>query len=195
MKPWKRGEFLFCFLVIWAAALFQGYALYQEWKEEQAVAEVFKTMEISFIEGYVEVSVPVVNDGSTETDGEYPHFEYRNNDDIEQLLQYKTKAERALRMQGLACETNITLKGSKPGKMTLSEKREVTDRLFQSLHAKEVEAVREEELYTVYGYSSLFDESVSYGENEINLNLVFSYDEEKEETIFYLAVPYVQMDY
>ena len=30
MDVWKRGEFLFCFIVIWTAALFQGYGLYQQ---------------------------------------------------------------------------------------------------------------------------------------------------------------------
>ncbi len=31
----RRWEFLFCFVIIWAAALLQGYGLYREWREEQ----------------------------------------------------------------------------------------------------------------------------------------------------------------
>lgn len=31
---WNRGEFLFCIIVLWTAAIFQGYAVYQEWREE-----------------------------------------------------------------------------------------------------------------------------------------------------------------
>jgi len=146
MKKWKRGEFVFCFVVVWTAVLFQGHGLYQEWREEQKVVEAFKLLDVNEIK----------------------------------CMEYKT---------------HLLLKGSRTGKMTLEEKAKKTDRLFHSLKAEVVESVREEDLYTVYGYSPLFHRSISYGENEINLNLAFSYDEEKGQTVFYLAVPFIEEDF
>lgn len=255
MKIWKRKEFLFCFIVIWAAALFQGYALYQEKKEEDKTVEAFETLQLSSVEGCVEILAPIGKNyekqegkelfltglirelnladkpefqyeekaekeeisyvkeaddekasisfitekggGSEQMQGEYQYvyITYELKDNIDQLLQYKTKIERLMKMRNLSSFTNLSLKGSRAGKMTLEEKEEVTDRLFHSLEASVVEAVREEELYTVYGYSELLRNSISYGENEINLNLAFSYDEENRRTVFYLAMPYVQTDY
>ena len=132
---------------------------------------------------------------STDTEYQYVHILYEIENNVEQLLQYKTKIERLLKMRNLTATSNLNLKGSRNGKMSLNEKKEITDRLFQSLNASVVEAVREEDLYTVYGYSDLLQNSFSYGENEINLNLAFSYQDEAAKTVFYLAMPYVQMDY
>ncbi len=39
---WNRGEFLFCIVVLWTAAIFQGYAVYQEWREEPKFVESFR---------------------------------------------------------------------------------------------------------------------------------------------------------
>ena len=132
-----RGEFLFCVVVLWTAAIFQGYALYQERREEKQAVEAFRCLGIEEVERCNEKNKEVV----------------------------------------------FTLKGRRPGIMTMDEKGEATDRMFHSLGAYVVEAVREEELYTVYGYSPVFRDSVCYGENEINLNLAFSYDEEKLQAI------------
>lgn len=144
---WKRAEFLFCFIILWGAALFQGYALYQEQRGEQTVLKAIKSIEAS-------------------------NIEFQKADEM------------------------IELRGSFPGRMTIKEKREMSDRLFHSLKAEVVEAVREEELYTVYGYTPILrDASVAYGENEINLNVAFSYYEEEDVTMIYLASPFIQSDY
>ena len=146
-NQWKRAEFLFCFVVIWSAALFQGYALYQEWKGEQDIIESMNIIEAA------------------------------------DITVRKT-------------EDRIELKGNRAGRMTMEEKAEMTDRLFHSLDAEIVEAVCEEELYTVYGYTPILNNvSVCYGENEINLNLAFFYYEEEDVTMIYLAVPFIQEDY
>lgn len=147
-KGWKKAEFLFCFVIIWTAALFQGYALYQEWQGDRMVKEVIRNIGAERIKNNVR-----------ESNG------------------------------------NFTLEGIIPGRLSLTEKAYAESRLFHSLNAQIVEAVREEELYTVYGFSPLFCESVCYGENEINLNVAFTYDEKKDETIVYLAVPFLQIDY
>lgn len=248
-KPWKRTELIFCVIVIWTAALFQAYALYQEKKEEEETLAAFQTLELSAVEGCVEITAAIGKNyekesgkelfltglirelnlaeemefvreekngraeilylkeaegerikiafvtESTDTEYQYVHILYEIENNVEQLLQYKTKIERLLKMRNLTATSNLNLKGSRNGKMSLNEKKEITDRLFQSLNASVVEAVREEDLYTVYGYSDLLQNSFSYGENEINLNLAFSYQEEAAKTVFYLAMPYVQIDY
>ena len=148
-QVWTRREFLFCVVVLWTAAIFQGYALYQEWREERQEVNAFRCLGIEEVERCNEKNKEVV----------------------------------------------FTFKGSRPGIMTMDEKGEAADKVFHSLDAYVVEEVREEDLYTVYGHSSVFRDSVCYGENEINLNLAFTYDEAKKETMVYLAVPYIQMDY
>lgn len=133
-------------------------------------------------------------------DGNYRQEQYiymtcEVKEDIEKLLSYKTLMEKMMKRRGLVPSANLNFRGSKSGKMSLKEKQNVTNFLFRSLEAREVESVKEEELYTVYGYSDLLKDSVAYGENEINLNLAFTFDEQKGETVFYLSMPYIRSDY
>lgn len=264
-KLWTRGEFLFCAVTIWTAALFQAYGLYQQKKEEEKTLEAFETLQLSDLKGCIEITAPLekiyketegkktfltglireldldeeieltekdangrnevgyqketqqekiqitlvteqcmteeeneserMRENSSVTEYQYVHFLYENRDDMEQLLQYKTKIERRLKMRGMAPASNLNVRGRRSGTMTLTEKREVTDRLFEILQAVWVEAVREEDWYTVYGYSELLQNSFSYGKKKINVTLAFSYWEEKNETQFNLAMPYVLGDY
>lgn len=116
-------------------------------------------------------------------------------EDTEKLLSYHTLMKKMMTRRGLEPTTNLNLTGRQNGNLTSQEKEQITDRLFHSLKAVEVESVKEEELYTVYGYSNLLKDSIAYGENEINLNLAFTYDEEKKQTVFYLSMPYIRTDY
>ena len=89
----------------------------------------------------------------------------------------------------------FTMTGRIRGDVTTKEKEEMTDGLFHSLNACEVEGVKGEELFTVYGYSPLFHKSICYGENEINLNLAITYDEKREESVVYLSIPCLEKDF
>lgn len=254
MKTKRRIEYLFCIIVIWSVVLIQGCALLHESGEEKSL-EVFQTLNLTSIEGSVDIYAPFnklylnqeekenvlrqlgaelgfekgyeMKDDSKDNvermlliwkgekeeinlsittihvpmeDGNYRQEQYvymtcEVKEDVENLLSYKTLMEKMMKRRGLIPSANLNFKGSKNGKMTLQERQNVTDFLFRSLEAREVESVKEEELYTVYGYSDFLKDSVAYGENEINLNLAFTFDEEKRETVFYLSMPYIRSDY
>lgn len=126
---------------------------------------------------------------------QYLYLLYRSKKKMDMMLAYKEKIEKVMKDWNLSIYSNLTLEGERTGRLSLTEQEELTDRLFHYLEAKEVEAVKKKDLYTVYGYSDLLKDSVAYGDNEINLNLVFTYDEEQDCTVFYLAMPYLRTDY
>ena len=254
MERKKRIEMIFCLIVLWAAAIAQGYALTKESGEEKSV-EAFQTLQLSSVEGSVEVSAPVnklylnqsekkqvlldlvkelgittgfsMTDETTEErermelswtgkeeqfnisittmnlpmgDGNFKQNQYIYmicdvKENTEKLLSYHTLMKKMMKRRGLEPVTNLNLTGRQNGNLTSRERQQITDRLFHSLKAVEVESVKEEELYTVYGYSNLLKDSIAYGENEINLNLAFTYDEEEKQTVFYLSMPYIRTDY
>lgn len=139
------------------------------------------------------INVPM-GDGNYKQD-QYVYMTCDVEENTEKLLAYKVLMEKMMTRRGLSPSTNLNFRGSKSGTMTLEEKKQITGQLFRSLEATEVESVKEEDLYTVYGYSSLLEDSVAYGENEINLNLAFTYNEAEAKTVFYLSMPYIRMDY
>ena len=47
---WNRGEFLFCIVVLWTAAIFQGYAIYQEWREETKLVDAAVVEAVTFMQ-------------------------------------------------------------------------------------------------------------------------------------------------
>lgn len=171
-----------------------GYEIQQERRDNMESVMLKKEGDI----GSVHLSITTMNidigDGKQRQD-QYIYVLYKSNKKMDTILAYKEKIEKVLRERGLQPIPNMNFKGQKEGKMSLEKQNQVTDRLFHYLRAKEVDAVKEKELYTVYGYSNLLKDTIAYGGNEINLNLAFSYDEEKDVTMFYLAMPYLRTDY
>lgn len=154
------------------------------------------TMEIPYQAGTEDSSGGTAPKGAlSRKQNQYLYVLYRSNKKMDTMLAYKEKIEKLLRERNLAISSNLNFKGEKEGDLSLAEKDKLAQRLFQYLEAREVESVRERELYTVYGYSNLLKDSVQYGDREINLNLAFSYDEERNVTLFSLAMPYLRTDY
>ena len=188
-----------------------GFYVKEEEKEDMERVELRWTMDeekvnlsITTIHTPIEESNTAKEDAKVENknienknyiQNQYIYMTCEVKEDTEKLLAYKTLMEKMMNRRGLEPSTNLNLVGRQSGELTSHEKQEITDRLFHSLEATEVESVKEEELYTVYGYSNLLKNTVAYGENEINLNLAFTYDEEEKQTVFYLSMPYIRTDY
>lgn len=171
-----------------------GFYVKEEEKEDMERVELRWTMD----KEKVNLSITTIHTPIEENSykqNQYIYMICEVKEDTEKLLAYKTLMEKMMNRRGLAPSTNLNLVGRQSGELTSYEKKEITDRLFHSLEATEVESVKEEELYTVYGYSNLLKNTVAYGENEINLNLAFTYDEEEKQTVFYLSMPYIRTDY
>lgn len=172
----------------------EGYEIQEEKRENSESVILKKEGDI----GSVHLSITTMNmdmgDGR-QRQNQYIYVLYRSVKKMDTMLAYKEKIEQVLRNRGLDPVPNLNFTGQRKGKLSLEQQDQLTDRLFHYLKAKEVDSVKEKELYTVYGYSGLLKDSVAYGDNEINLNLAFSYEEEKDVTIFYLAMPYLRTDY
>lgn len=172
----------------------QGYEVKDDSKDQ------IERMVLSWKRETEEMNLSITTINVPMEDGNYRQEQYiymtcEVKEDVEKLLSYKTLMEKMMKRRGFVPSANLNFKGSKSGEMPLQERQEVTNFLFRSLEAREVDSVKEEELYTVYGYSDLLKDSVAYGENEINLNLAFTFDEQKRETVFYLSMPYIRTDY
>ncbi|MDO4556631.1 MAG: YwmB family TATA-box binding protein [Lachnospiraceae bacterium] len=135
-----------------------------------------------------------LDDGKERID-QYLYVTYRSDKRLDTMLAYQEKIKKQLEKRDLTPVSNMNFKGQREGDLSVAEKNKLASRLFHYLKAEEVESIKNEEIYTVYGYSDLLKDSVSYGDNEINLNLAFSYEEEKDVTVFYLAMPYMRTDY
>lgn len=96
---------------------------------------------------------------------------------------------------GMEPNTNIYLLSQYPGELTESEIDRETKDFLEIMDAVEVETVEFEGVTTIYGYSNGIEEYVYQGDNRVNVNIAFSYDEEQDVTYIHRAVPFIDRSF
>lgn len=81
------------------------------------------------------------------------------------------------------------------GKLTFAQGRECAKRFLKQYQGILVEEVKGDNFYSFYGYSDLLHSNVIVENKKINLNIVFTYNEEKGKTIIKVATPFLNEDY
>ena len=89
----------------------------------------------------------------------------------------------------------IEISGYYEGKMSREEQRIAAETLFDRMKAVRRDEIDEEELYTVYGYSSDGGEARSVAGVPVNVNLAVTYDEQLDRTVFRLGCPMIGTEY
>lgn len=92
-------------------------------------------------------------------------------------------------------EGKVLLKKTCEGRLTLQQKKEIMQDYLSQYQAVKVKSIETEALFTVYAYSKEIKEYVIVSKQEINLNLLFYYDEIKDQTIFIAASPIYNGDF
>ena len=112
------------------------------------------------------------------------------------VLAYKDIIEDTLNKVGLeSVDSTVLLTGVYQGKLSLLEKNSVTDQILDTLQAEVTAENRTESIFTVYAYTPNISKSIEVEGDKVNLNIAFSYNEDKDETVVYLATPIINEDY
>jgi hypothetical protein len=118
---------------------------------------------------------------------------YKEADDI---LTYKKRAEGIVsKLNAIKYESQITFTGIYEGQLTLQERNAITDNFLSNMQANIVSENRSEDLFTVYAYTGLIDDSIKASGKKVNMNVAITYDEMKNETKLYVATPILNGDY
>ena len=81
------------------------------------------------------------------------------------------------------------------GQLSLEERNEIADDILESLGAHVVSESRTQQLYTIYGYTGGINDYIMQGDHAVNINVAMNYDEEKDRTRVYLAIPLMSEEY
>ncbi|ROR25689.1 TATA-box binding protein [Mobilisporobacter senegalensis] len=118
---------------------------------------------------------------------------YENSNSI---IEYKEIIEDAMKeLNVLDYQSIVRFNGVYNGRLTLDEKIQITNELFQNLEAKVISESREDDLFIVYGYTGLIKEYIETNGNKVNINVVITYNEQADKTNIYLASPILNEDY
>ena len=117
-------------------------------------------------------------------------------DNMSSVIGYKDIIEDTLADVGLeSVDSSILLTGFYQGKLSLFDKNTITDQILDELQAEVTAENRSESIYTVYAYTQNLTNSIEVQGEKVNLNIGFSYNEDKDETTLYLASPIINEDY
>ncbi len=157
---------------------------------EQSTEDGTKTLRLTFLTEETE------EDG-TESRNNYLRAEIflSREPDAGEALKEQERLREATGAAGLEDEVVIEISGYYEGKMSREEQRIAAETLFDRMKAVRRDEIDEEELYTVYGYSSDGGEARSVAGVPVNVNLAVTYDEKLDRTVFRLGCPMIGTEY
>lgn len=117
-------------------------------------------------------------------------------EDKNKILSYRNLIQDAMKKLDLGTvNSTIKIEGTYEGKLSHLDKNKIVDQMIDELQLTIINDHRGTDLYTIYGYSSLMKDYITVEKNKVNVNIIFQYDEEQNETILYLATPVMNEDY
>ncbi len=112
---------------------------------------------------------------------------------LESTMQYRKLVEDICERYGVNCSVNVCFSGVVDGNISIENRKNISDRLLKQLGAKEVQSRKTMDMFTVYAYDKNEKSYIMLGKKKVNINISMEYDENKDETQVYLAVP-IYMD-
>lgn len=135
----------------------------------------------------------------TVTDGEeFDNYMLVNiilENSIESALFYKEELAKSLSKYEKPPKISVNLAGTLTGRLTKQEKNKIAENLLDKTKSKTVIDGREEEIYTIYGYTDKVKEFITVGSERVNINLAITYEESNNQTKVYLSTPIINLDY
>lgn len=135
-----------------------------------------------------------VSDNVVETI-QYLLVEIQLYDKLECAISYKSNLETMVSQYGITENVTLQFSGELPGKLSHVEKKEIIGQLLDSISAKQQSEYTGEDMYTVYAYSDIIDETQTINGKSINVTIAINYNKENHQTGLYLATPFLNEDY
>jgi hypothetical protein len=105
------------------------------------------------------------------------------------------RLETALRPIAPGGQVSYYLTGELSGKYTAAEMSELAERALESVNAKLVEGMWEEEIISLTAYTPLITRYYGTGNDRFNLNLAVRYDNHNNRTVLWAGFPLIHTTY
>lgn len=77
----------------------------------------------------------------------------------------------------------------------MEQKDQITEEILNCFGAHTVSKQKTDDLYTVYGYTGGINDYMMQGNQAVNLNIAMTYNEIKDKTKVYVAIPVMSESY
>lgn len=116
-------------------------------------------------------------------------------DNLEYMLQCRKELEDIYTAIGMTPDIAVYVKGETAGTLSAQDRQDITDTIFEQLHADTVQEIHNDNYDCVYGYTEQFQNTIQQNGVKININLAYTYNEEEDITYLHLAVPYIRQSF
>jgi hypothetical protein len=113
----------------------------------------------------------------------------------QRIMTTAARLETALRPLARGGQVSYYLTGELNGKYTAAEMSKMAESALESVNAKVVEGMWEEELVSLTAYTPLITRYYGSGDKRFNLNLAVRYDNHKNRTVLWAGFPLIHTTY
>lgn len=114
---------------------------------------------------------------------------------MEDALGYRKLLEELLKEEMKESKSSANVTGTYEGELTMKERNRIADGLLEDMGAHVVSENRDEQLYTIYGYTPWIGEYRMQGDEAVNINIAMYYSRVRDVTCVYAAIPVIGLDY
>lgn len=126
---------------------------------------------------------------------QYIVMEIQTGEAVEDGFSLYEKVKRIYEEIGVNAQVSLELELEKKGNYTQDEKEFFVKEIFDLARAKEVDAINENGIHTVYGYTRLEDSFLTLNEKKVNIQVVMTYAEKEDKTYAKIGIPIVNSSY
>ena len=117
------------------------------------------------------------------------------HENIQCASSYRDLLESIFEVEEIDGTVSINLKGTIKGSLNYNRKNEIANALLEKFDATIVSENRGSDIFTIYAYSDLIEDSVISAGKKININISEEYDEVSNVTVIYYSTPLNNLDY
>lgn len=138
-------------------------------------------------------TLKLVSQGAGEKQYLFINLEFQEG--VKEAFSMREALEKFLCSYVETLHSSVNIIGSYSGKLTLEQRNRAADYLLEEMDAEIVSEYRDMELFTIYGYTPHIAEYQMQKDQPVNVNIAMYYDEEKDRTYVYAAVPVIGVEY
>ncbi|MGN0153702.1 MAG: YwmB family TATA-box binding protein [Lachnospiraceae bacterium] len=135
---------------------------------------------------------------SMETESDEPEqyivMEIQIKEKAEQAVSLYQKVKRIYEEIGIDGQVSLEIAAEQQGNC-ISENSSVIEKVFDMLDAKKIDTIKENGIFTVYGYTKAEDSYLTLNGKKVNIQIVMTYDEKEDKTYIKIGVPLVNSSY
>lgn len=141
-------------------------------------------------------TIQIISMQSDKTEPEqYIVTEIKAKEKAENAVSLYNKVKRVYKEIGVEAQVSLEMEIEQDGNCITDETGSLAEEILKLTKAKQVDSIVDDDVFTLYGYTKSEDSYMELNDKKVNIQIVMSYDEEKDKTYVKIGIPMVNTSY